>query len=72
MYVISLVDNKHLGVDQKNKKIWYVHMQGFRNIPVMGSFGGKKHALSVLANRNYMSLSELREYRKKHHLPITE
>ena len=72
MYVISLVDSKHLQPGYQNKKIWYVHMKGFSNIPVSGSFGSRNHALNYLAMYSLMTISDLRNYRKKHHLPIEE
>jgi len=52
---------------ESGKEVWYAHMVGFPNIPVMserGTFGTKKHAMQIAADsmglplKEYMNLKE--------------
>lgn len=54
-------------ISDNGKKVWYAHMVGFSNIPVMserGTFGTKKHAMQIAADsmglplKEYMGLKE--------------
>lgn len=52
---------------ESGREVWYAHMAGFPNIPVMserGTFGTKKHAMQIAADsmgvtlKDYMNLKE--------------
>lgn len=52
---------------ESGMEVWYAHMVGFPNIPVMserGTFGTKKHAMQIAADsmgitlKDYMNLKE--------------
>ena len=48
-------------ISDNGKKVWYAHMVGFPNIPVMsgrGTFGTKRHAMQIAADSMGLSLKE--------------
>lgn len=48
-------------VTQDGKEVWYAHMVGFPNIPVMserGTFGTKHNALQIAADCMGLTLKE--------------
>lgn len=46
---------------ESGREVWYAHMVGFHNIPVMserGTFGTKKHAMQIAADSMGLTLKE--------------
>lgn len=52
--------------DSKYSNQWYAHMVGYPWIPVLGSFGSKKHAMTVAAGNMGLTYDQFVEWRKKH------
>lgn len=53
---------------EPNSGLWYAHMSGFPNIPVMsarGTFGTKKRALQTAADSMGLTYKEYMEIRKR-------
>lgn len=60
-YVVSPVPyNKITDYPRDGQKLYYVHMEGFPNIPVFGSFGSKEKANKICRIYN-----KGRTYRRK-------
>lgn len=46
---------------ESGSEVWYAHMTGFPNIPVMserGTFGTKRHAMQIAADSMGLTLKE--------------
>lgn len=52
--------------DAKYSNQWYAHMVGYPWIPVLGSFGTKKHAMTIAAGNMGLTYEQYIEWRKKH------
>ena len=55
IYTVSSV------VNESGKEVWYAHLAGFPNVPVMserGTFGTKKHAMQIAADSMGISLED--------------
>ena len=51
-YVVDIVPQKHLTSESKGETVYYVHMDGFPNIPVFGSIGTKAKANKICRQYN--------------------
>ena len=51
-YVVDIVPPKYLTSEAKGETVYYVHMDGFPNIPVFGSIGCKSKANKICRQYN--------------------
>lgn len=51
-YVVDIVPSKYLTPEAKGETVYYVHMDGFPNIPVFGSIGCKSKANKICRQYN--------------------
>ena len=51
-YVVDIVPQKHLTPESKGETVYYVHMDGFPDVPVFGSIGNKAKANKICRQYN--------------------
>ena len=63
-YTVSLLPEKMKDPASKGKKLYYVHAEGYPNVPIFGSIGTNRHARTICDAYNGIPKSE-RGRRKK-------
>ena len=51
-YVVDIVPQKNLSPESKGETVYYVHMDGFPDVPVFGSIGPKAKANKICRQYN--------------------
>lgn len=49
-----------------NGKYWYAHVRGYPAIPVLGSFGTKKYAMTIAGGNMGLTYEQYVEWRRKY------